>query len=420
MSLLTISSGQRKPNTISVLACFAFLCIGTVPAVYGLLAGRYLTLAYAVLLCIWIAELAFVHLTRGRTGRMLALVLVYILMLVVFAALNIFNFRGYLISVAVPLFPILAYSHYADYEDTKPLQTMAVILLVLLGVTFVTTVIGLDEEKYLLRVLPTLSVNERLSYYRRNIGSINHIYTAGLVLVTYFSKLKQLRKTSFWIQLVALLIAVAAFLLVIKGSSGITVLACVVGLVWFLLSRQKPAVRYILVIVLVFILLAGMDTLADGLKSLSQKVDNYYFSNKLADMAASLQGGEAMGDVAARTDGYKKCLETFIGSYGLGVGPQYGQVYAATTVDGHSQLLADLARYGILWLVGVITVSVDFVKSIKQHNKAAGIEVDNGAVYATFLMMFAMQPALSNIEITAFMFMIMPFLDGFLQRKAQR
>ena len=416
MSKLTIRADKTKPNLISLLACFAFVCIGAIPAVYGLLAGRYLSLAYAALLAVWLCEFVLVTVGRGKINRMTALVLIYILCLACFAALNLYNFRGYLIVAALPLFPVLAYCYYADYKDSRPLQIMAGVLMLLLGITFITTVIGLNDEKYLLRQLPILTLSERLAYYRQNVGNINHIYVASLVVITYLSKFKQLRKTSFWVQLVALVIAVVAFVLVLMGSSGIAVLACLTGVIWLLLGKQQPVIRYGLLVVLVVFFLVGMESLSKGLVALSVKVDNYYFSSKLADVATSLQGGEAVGDVAARTDRYGVNIQVFLQSFCLGVGPQYSQVFLESKVDGHSQILGDMARYGILWLVGFISVFKDFVKSIRLRNQAETIEADNSVIYAVVLLMAMLQPIFSSVEVCTYVFLMVPFLDPLLKR----
>ena len=397
---------------IPFYGCIAFVCVGIVPMFWGALAGRYLTYVYAVLLALWAIDFGGCVLRRRNISYMYGLLLIYVFALILFAVMNVYNFRAYFITVFVALFPAMIYCQFESRIDDETARIAAGMLLLLFLVTFATTISGFIEDPYLVRNLVVTLHDQRFDYMARNVGNVGHVYTAGLLFVTCMTRLHNV-PTYHRFKKVAFLVAMGlSATMVVMGSSGITLLSTIVGSVWAVSLKRENRLRFAIVAVVLILFLIFRESIADLLSSMSRSVGNAYISKKMLDLALSMTGGEAVGDVAARTDRYWASFKVFLNSFGLGVGPQYAQVYAGNIVDGHSDLFASLARYGILWLI----VMTAFFKKFCQRMECSslmrtGHKSDNEPVIIAFLIMFVLQPISMSEEIMAYTFLVLPYFD---------
>lgn len=395
----------------SFYVCIAMIMVGITPCIYGTFAGRGLSGIYMVAIGLFGMDLLMLVIGR-RISKYYSILLVFVGFLMLFAILNIYNFRSLFINVFVAIFPTMVLCQYGERVSQKDLQRCATILLVLTVVTFFTTLLALQEDEYLLRDLVVDRLNERFDYYAGNVGNVSHVYCAGILTVICVSRIRRFRAYTLLAKIGYGVVLVLSFLLVINGSSGITVLATMVGCIWALFFTPKNRYRYVFVIAVVVLFMIYRENIATALYGLSSQVSNVYFAKKLADVATSLNGKEAVGDVAARTDRYLISLRVYLQSLGMGIGPMYAQAYPSATIDGHSDLFAGMARYGTIWLFGVATLFRRFCSNVEKRTMELGVcGVNNEAVFVTFAMMFVLQPVTANEEIMTVMFLIFPFFD---------
>lgn len=403
---------QFSMREIPFYGCIAFVCVGIVPMFWGALAGHYLTYIYAVLLALWAIDFGNCILRRRNISYMYGLLLIYVFALMLFAVMNVYNFRAYFITVFVALFPAIIYCQFESRIDDGTAGIAAGMLLLLYLVTFATTISGFLEDPYLVRNLVVDLHDQRFAYMAKNVGNVGHVYTAGLLFVTCMSRIRSMPNYPLFKKVVFLVAMGLSATMVVMGSSGITLLSVIVGSIWAVSLKRENRLRFAIVAIVLILFLVFRESIADILSSASRSVDNAYISKKMQDLALSMTGGEAVGDVAARTDRYWASFRVFLNSFGLGVGPQYAQVYSGNIVDGHSDLFAGLARYGILWLV----VMTAFFKRFCQRMEYAslmrtGQRSDNEPVIIAFLMMFVLQPISMSEEIMAYTFLVLPYFD---------
>ncbi len=401
-----------QQKNIPFIVCILFIIIGITPIIWVALAGRYLSLLYAVLLGIWLIDLCSIIIQGHTVSQMFGLLLIYLGALVLFAVFNVYNFRAYFLNVFVAIFPMIIYCQYHKRIDTTALKNSAKWILVIYLITFGTTIIGLLENPYLIRELVVNLHDQKTFYLARNVGNMGHVYAAGLIFVICMTRLRDVKYYSTWKKIFYIFTVGLSITLVFMGSSGITVMTTVIGTIWALFIHKENKWRFVLLGGVILILILFQENIMQLLTYLSRITNNQYFSKKLVDIVSSLNYGEAVGDVAARTNRYLNSFMVYLHSFGLGVGPQYAQVYANNIVDSHSGLMGNLARYGTIWLIVMTTFFRRFCNSINvfSPNNNEGT-ADNEAVIVTFLMMFFLQPIDNSEEVMTVMFLILPFFD---------
>jgi len=147
----------------------------------------------------------------------------------------------------------------------------------------------------------------------------------------------------------------------------------------------------------------------DILFFLSSNIKNEWISNRLQSVAISDEQGGNVGLLGNRVNLYASSLHTFANNV-FGIGPEYSYRMYDNGIGYHSQILDDLARYGIAAIIfyGCFFRSyyVLLVKQWKQINMEE-VAMPIIIIYICFLFL---NPGFTSAYESVMMFLIIPLL----------
>lgn len=403
-----------EPHRMSVLlffnCCFALvsLCLMFLPIAQGYLAGNYYSILMIGTMGGWFVTAVCVD--RRWLSRLLPTAALMILLVLFYAVLVVFGF-GNIRGVATAVLPsyysfFVAYFYYVT-GNKRTLATIGIVMFLAFGITMLTTVVGLADNPYLYR--ESGGIITSLVNLRQNIGLVHHIYSAVLIAALLGCFLKARDITCKPVKIVAWVLFVFCVYIGLTCSSAIALLCAVLVLVYYPL-QDKPVVIQVGVVAIALILFLFLaDPVAKWIQDISRGIENEYISSKLYDIGRSLLGNSATGEVAARTDRWMIDFSAFLGSYGMGIGPYYtGGGNGTFVITDHSQLFADLGRYGIAFFVFTCILFLSYCKLLKKMLRESGMKCNLNAFYLIFLIMYISQPTMTNYIIPMIFFFFVP------------
>lgn len=405
-------------SVIGLASISLLMCIMIVPFLKVRFAGGSLRLISAVLLAFWLIDVALTIFEEKRIHKREIVIFILVISAIGLIFFNAYNFRASASAILLPLCPVLCLSYYAyHFKSQAKLKIVALIYLIALLSVYITTLIALESQQYIIRNIAHESYSEQSIYMSMNVGNMSHVYTAALVVVTCIAKRKQFYRSKWFIKIPTVLIFVISLLLLLEGSSGIALITCAIGVAWALLFQRERKRNIIASIIAMMLIIVGFSTLSDALRWIAQNVDDMFISQKLSDIASTIDGGEAIGNVAARFNEYQSDLSIFLKSYGLGIGSQYRQAYPSAEINGHSDLFSNMARYGVLWLV-LLYMGIRCIYGAFERIHGGKDKTDT-PVFIVFLIMMVLQPVLTGIETMIYMFAIFPYVNLLLNSKGE-
>ncbi len=397
-------------SILGLLSITTLMCIMIVPRLKVQFAGGSLRAISAVLIAVWALDVMCTFLRQHTMNRREMAMLFFVFAAALLVFFNAYNFRGAAVPVLLPFCPMLMLSYYGYNFEEQRLQTrIAAVYLVAFVSTFLSTLAVFAYSPYIIRDIAHESFADQSVYMRLNVGNTGHIYVSSLVVVTCIAKRRYLFSAKIHVKIIAAFVFLTAFSLLIGGSSGISLLCCVIGIVLTTLLQGTDKKKIVMILLLT---VAGslFITIADELLMLiSENIDNVFIAKKMADIASSLASGTAAGDVASRTNEYASDLDIFVRSCGLGVGSQYRQAFPEAEINGHSDIFSNMARYGVFWLIFLMmAIRCVYGALVRIHG---GKDETDTPVLITYLIMMFLQPVLSSIETTVYMFCVFPYVN---------
>lgn len=339
------------------------------------------------------------------------------------AVLDIGSIKNVIISITTPWCPMIVFLYYVRRSDYSGLRTIVKWSTITLVITIFTTLYGLISNEYLTRTWGTIGVGSKIQYMYQNIGDMGYVYVAGLMLILLLVLFPQIRKVRS-IKFMFLICMGGCLGLVFYGTSGITLITVSVSLICVFVYRiRDKRLRWCLVscVILAAVILLLSGWFQNFFTWLSYETDNVYLQQKFLSISETLNSRSFYGDVKARTDLYYQNIKIFLESLGIGVGPYYGGSGASTStifISEHTQLLADLARYGIIFLIYMMAIHKNFFRILKSIADRCGISYSIEPVMICYIMMYCLQPILQQVIIGYFVFLIWPGMPLLLSKSS--
>lgn len=265
---------------------------------------------------------------------------------------------------------------------------MGKFFLLLFIVTCITSSIGVVLDNNAARTITHAAADDNLqyAYYMKNIGSIYLFQCMVMAMPLVVALAKEKRDKIF-----SAIIIVTTALVLINASFTIALLVFFVGIslsVLFLKSKSYTDlfIKICLVCLLLILVSAGKDILS----WFASVIDNDSIKSRILELVDLIyEGAGTEGDVDLRLNLYMTSIKTFLRNP-LGVGPWYSYVIYSNGIGYHSQILDDLARYGLFALAFYIMFFIGYYRLLKSEwqgivdTKTAAITV---ALYAVFLIL---------------------------------
>ncbi len=408
------SGGLLKINMLFAVASSLLLVI---PMMRAPFLGSTYTLVMALTIGGWLATAIIIDvkwLVKPRPTLIKVGIVLFVYFFLTFFGLG--NIKDNIITISTVWYFYLIYCFYSYNDFNKQFAGIGLLCGGVYFFTVCTTLYALQTKQYLVRELGTVNIAERLDYLRSNIGGVEFAYGGGLfaaILIVIITN-NELKKKSH--RIIAIIMLVICVLFALSASSGNVILCIIIMFLYIPFQRMNNKAKIALAALAFVIFVFSLSIFPPILRDIGTNLDNQYISKKLVDIANSIEYGSTTGDVAARTDRYWMSIETFFGTGLLGRGPYYPPIANDYGIDGHSQLLSDMARYGLLFLIVILSFLKSYYKELAEKWRKFHLKSTPQLVFLIFLIMYTLNPVMQMLGVAIVFLLIYPSVPYIINR----
>ncbi|MFW6008657.1 MAG: hypothetical protein ACOCP8_05255 [archaeon] len=395
-------------KSINVFCLLIFVLWYITPVLRAVLSGKIFNLFILGLIFIWfITSILLNPSWLTKVPRHLIIVSLMVFIFIFLAILNINgNPRDYLMVGSSFWFPLYAFHFYKSSRLLYLLKVIVWGISISLFVTAITTIIGLHDVPNAARFLTNSNTDpvQNIILMRRNIGKFDFVYGILLLfplLINYFKEHK----------IVVTFLLFIIFWIVIKASFTIAILLLFLSLILgIFLKLNRIIVIFITVFFVMFIIIIPNSYFAYPFLLLANIINNPKISSRLLMIVNFLEGDYITHNGTfsiARLYFYSLSLKTFFEHPLTGVGPFY--YIRNVGVGYHSQILDDLARYGVIGGFFISSFLVTYFKYIKSIS-AKVFEIAFENLFIIFVLLSFVNLTFSQPTIGIIMFLLIPSL----------
>jgi hypothetical protein len=324
------------------------------------------------------------------------LVWIVILILQYLRAYHITSFGNFLSGILFffPAFLLLNLKNNAN--SNKYMQNISRIIIFAVLINIVSNVIMLFNDITLSKNM-TGSVDVVVdTYYSSNLATLPYMAFVALLLpifLFYFKKEKKVKKLFF------LLIIILSCIFIYLAGSFITILAVLFGvfLLFFLNIKQGYMKLFTIITFLIFflVLLIFKDPIAIWLYQTSYNINNIFYCMRVQELALNMLGVGTEGSFRLRMYDIGLSMQSFLTNPILGKGLIYSDNLHMTGIGMHSQIVDDLARFG---LTGGLILGNIYYKWFKSYCLVKGNRNVNAVLFSLIgsIIFFALFNMFSN------------------------
>lgn len=288
-------------------------------------------------------------------------------------------------------------------------------LLILFIINFITSFIGVYFNPSAARALTnalksTEAIEEDIYLSKRNISSI-YLFQSLVVIAPIFIFMVKKKIKTFW----AITAVILIFIAILKASFTISLLLLMAGIGLSLIYVKGIAGKVLLVLFSFILVLLPWSSIFGYL---SDVIDNSYISTRLHDLSVYFSEGNITGTVSARFNVYISSFMTFI-RHPFGIGAHYSYNKLENGIGYHSQILDDLARYGVFALAFYIVFLTQYFKLLKKQWVKINMEEAVFPIFIVYVGFLILNIAFRSSAESVVMLYILPVLpDLILNKKA--
>lgn len=244
--------------------------------------------------------------------------------------------------------PLILGCYILKFESVINKKIFFYALLLAVGITAVTTIIGLQIYPNAARYLATVAdpyEEENVRYNLMNIGGYEFTYMVTLLYpaIIYGYKRKRIH--------FAILIsyAVLSFLLIVDSGYTISLLLFIISSIFVFFKRDIKVIEivFVLIVALIFIYVL-FPLFSELLLGLSKIIDNNTISERLEALSGGREGLANSDD--DRWGLYMISVNSIIKS------PIFGGLFVGYSSSGHSFILDFVAQYGLLGAISLYLI----------------------------------------------------------------
>ena len=142
---------------------------------------------------------------------------------------------------------------------------------------------------------------------------------------------------------------------------------------------------------------------------LANVIDNDTISSRIHELSLWFKYGNATGDVEGRLEAYTLSISTLIRNP-FGVGPYYFSNEAKRLIGTHSQIIDDLARYGVAALAFYLVFLKRYYALLKEKWDKIGLGSIAGIITIVYTSLLLLNIGLKSAEESVIMLFILPEL----------
>jgi len=201
---------------------------------------------------------------------------------------------------------------------------------------------------------------------------------------------------------------ILSVLILLRASFLIALCVMLLGIILALVQKEKKNFLFSLVITILVLVVLFLPW-SKILGFLAGVIDNDTISERLNELALMFKFGNAVGNTAGRLDAYTLSIST-LWHNPLGVGPYYFSQEARDFIGRHSQILDDLARYGVAALAFYCVFLKRYYTLIKEKWSKIGLESIAGPITIVYAALLLLNIGFRSAEESVIMLFILPEL----------
>ena len=363
-------------------------------------------------LCLAVGMVGLIFLNGIRKSDILITLIVYYLAFFAMYAFGVDQI-GKTIRITLIFFG-MALIYFGILDDSGRVR-ISKFMLVMFIVTCITSSWGVLTDNNAARTLSHAAADENMQrmFKLKNIGSI-YIFQGMVVIVPLLVILPKKNITKIF----STIILVCILFIIIGASFTISLIVYLFALAisFFIKNSNKKTAKGFLLAVLVMCILAGCLMFGEHILTwLGNKLlNNERISTRIFELRDMLYHGASYGDVGLRSEYYTSSLQTFFDNP-FGVGAYYSYSPLENGIGYHSQILDDLARFGVFAIVFYCFYFSGYYKFLKREYDKLGcgyVSLIICIIYFAFLtlnigfrsgaesiLMFCIIPSIPNLVI---------------------
>lgn len=305
--------------------------------------------------------------------------------------------------------------------DDKQKQRLCSYIILLLIITVITSSIGVSLHRNAARALADSKVNDdlQLSYKLRNIASIYlfQSFSAFVPMIIAATTLNQNKRY----RTIGILVCIGLLLVVINASFTIAFLAFLMSIVLTIIYKNAKGVFRYVVPLLLFVFLGVIYIFSGEIIQLFIRIiPNEAIVHKLTQMRYVLvsEGGDNL-TALTRFRLYLDSWNTFL-QHPLGVGPKYAYTSFIDGIGYHSQILDDLARYGLFALLFYIMFFVYYHKALYAEWGKIQFPYIADAITVIYVLLLTLNIGFKSPEESVVFLLLAPVLPSVLETRYGR
>ena len=286
-------------------------------------------------------------------------------------------------------------------------RRFAQFLIVIAVFTTITSAIVIWENPNAARALTNSVVTienlaEDYALGRKNVSSI-YLFQGIAALSPIFVTLIKKKRILF-----GLLGLILSFFILLRASFLIALCVMLLGVALALIQNEKKSIFFYVVIAILILVMLFLPW-SEIFGFLAEVIDNDVISVRLNELSLLLKFGNEIGNTAGRIDAYTLSISTLL-QYPLGVGPYYFSQEAGEFIGKHSQILDDLARYGVAALAFYCVFLKRYYILIKEKWSKIGIGSIAGSITIVYATLLLLNIGFRSAEESVIMLFILPEL----------
>lgn len=277
---------------------------------------------------------------------------------------------------------LLIFGYYLYYEENHVLKIFLYISLIIITALCINTIHVLIQNPNLSRILSTGNPEKYESYISAKfIGSFGFAY--GLVFVIFSIigiKILDRKSTN---RIIYVCLSLLFTITIIYEQFTISILLVVIAIIFILFKVYNIKRLIIFLTIMCCTVFIIMPTITNILHMIADSINQYEVSTRINEIISFLENFnlEKGTDMEARVNRYLMSAKTFVNDP-LGLMKE-------KEIGGHSELLDEYAKYGIIIASFTVALFVEYIKFIKndilKKKNNRNIWFVNGIIYLIYV-----------------------------------
>lgn len=300
----------------------------------------------------------------------------------------------------------------SNYPDLQ--SRLCKLMFLMFFATTITSILGVIANPQAARLITYAGNDEQEDIVIRllNIGGLAFFQGLVITVPIWVSFISQQKYRIFSIVMLVLI-----FIGLLHASFTISIILFFVAILLGYMANKASATKiFIFACVLLLVFVVPWEQV---LVYFAERTNNARIHDRLLSLADTWASGAAEGDLKARVELYGASLDTFL-RHPFGVGPEYTYVDFQNGIGYHSQILDDMARYGIFALAFYVAFFAGYFKVVKAQWRKINMEQVAWPVLVLYICFLILNPGFTSAHESVMMLFMIPTIPIVLQKRNNR